>query len=178
MEELEPDILNKDPKETRGGARPGAGRKKGSKTKVMVGATIKDYITPTELRLMVERAKKHAKTDKRVLMYLLENVFGKPNTSKAPPPKPKDEHNMSNFLDGLENKNDRQKTPRQNLAPEPPLLDNEQETEESEVQDESGSAEFSGEPPLEEYNTEEPAAGDNNLWGHWRLRWRFIYQEL
>ena len=156
------DIL--DVKDNRGGARQGAGRKKGTKNNVTIGSTILEYTTPTELKYMVERAKKHAKTDKKVLLFLLEHIFGKANTTKATPPKKEDANNMANFLDKLEKdeRRGRPKTVKQGVEIEPPLPDNEQEAEEDSLQVESGSAEFSGESPLEEHNPQEPTTGIHN----------------
>lgn len=61
----------------KGGWRPGAGRPKGKKNLTTVRKAILEYTSPQELKNMVERAKKLAKTDSKVLMWYLEMCFGK-----------------------------------------------------------------------------------------------------
>lgn len=57
----------------KGGARPGAGRKKGSTTRPQ----IRDYFTPKEVAELVVQLKERAKTDSTILKFLGEQVFGK-----------------------------------------------------------------------------------------------------
>lgn len=88
----------------KGGKRPGAGRPKGKKNIVGLKKKILEYTSPQELKNLVERAKKMAKTDRVVLMWYLEQVFGK---AKAVGEKPGGTvNNIALFLDSLEkNKN-------------------------------------------------------------------------
>jgi len=65
----------------KGGYRVGAGRKAGSKNLVSIKKAILEYMSPQELKNLVNRLKKWAKTDKKVAMFLAEQVFGKAKTS-------------------------------------------------------------------------------------------------
>lgn len=59
---------------TYGGKRKGAGRKKGvsgNKPRIM------DYFKPDEIEGLIKVAKKKAKKDPKILMFLLEQYFGK-----------------------------------------------------------------------------------------------------
>lgn len=56
-----------------GGARPGAGRPKGSTTRPQ----LRNYFTDKEIKELVEQLKERAKTDSTVLKFLGEQVFGK-----------------------------------------------------------------------------------------------------
>jgi len=86
--------------DTRGGYRPGAGRKPGSKNIVALKKAILEYTSPQELKNMVERAKKWTKTDRKMLQWYLEMVFGKPKTAEGEGPK--SVTNIAYFLDKLE----------------------------------------------------------------------------
>ena len=58
----------------RGGARPGAGRPKGSTNLPKIG----DYITEEEVKELVGMAKLYAKAGKTdLLRFILEQIFGK-----------------------------------------------------------------------------------------------------
>lgn len=121
----------------KGGYRPGSGRPKGKKNLVSLKKAILEYTSPQELRNMVERAKKMAKTDKIVLMWYLEQVFGK---AKAPNTAPQGTtNNIAVFLDQLEKKEtikinpDGQATSGQILADTESVFNNGQEPKESEV---------------------------------------------
>lgn len=83
-----------------GGYRAGSGRPKGKKNVVSLKKAILEYTSPQELKNMVERAKKMAKNDKYVLMWYLEQVFGKAKSTGAPV-KPGNT-NIAFFLDQLE----------------------------------------------------------------------------
>lgn len=85
----------------RGGYRPGAGRPKGRKNIVGLKKAVLDYTSPEELKNMVDRAKRMAKTDKTVLMWYLEQVFGKPKVANTKPAAPT---NIALFLNALEQK--------------------------------------------------------------------------
>jgi len=87
-----------------GGARPGAGKPKGKKNIVNFKRALKEYISPEELKHMVERAKKFAKTDKKMLMFLLEQVFGKAKTTNQTIQDGAKTNNIAIFLDTLEKK--------------------------------------------------------------------------
>ena len=95
------DELEEEPKkEKRGGYRPGAGRKVGSKNILTVRRAILEYTTPNELHFMVERAKKVAKTDNKMLQWYLEMCFGKPKVVERGGDKTT--NNIAVFLDKLE----------------------------------------------------------------------------
>jgi hypothetical protein len=97
------DELEEEPKkEKRGGYRPGAGRKVGSKNILTVRRAILEYTTPNELHFMVERAKKVAKTDNKMLQWYLEMCFGKPKVVERQGDKTT--NNIALFLDNLEQK--------------------------------------------------------------------------
>ena len=76
QEEIDEEYKNKSGK--MGGKREGAGRRTGSKVFKAFKKKIRDYTTEKEVRLMVKRAKKIARTDKKMLQFLLEQIFGKP----------------------------------------------------------------------------------------------------
>lgn len=65
----------------RGGYRPNAGRKKGSKNLVNIKKALVEYMSPQELKNLVERLKRWAKSDKKVAMFIAEQIFGKAKTS-------------------------------------------------------------------------------------------------
>lgn len=57
-----------------GGKRPGAGRPKGSTSR----PSIKDYMTPADVKKLTEKAKEKAlEGDTNMLKFLLEQVYGK-----------------------------------------------------------------------------------------------------
>jgi hypothetical protein len=56
-----------------GGARPGAGRPKGSTTRPQ----IRDYFSEAEIAQLVADLKGRSKTDGTILKFLVEQVFGK-----------------------------------------------------------------------------------------------------
>lgn len=85
----------------RGGKRPGAGRPKGRKTLVGIKKAILEYTSPQELENLVKRAKKMAEKDKVVLMWYLEQVFGKAKAVNQLPAG-KTVNNIAVFLDSLE----------------------------------------------------------------------------
>jgi coenzyme F420-reducing hydrogenase alpha subunit len=58
---------------SRGGKREGSGRPKGSTTRPQ----FRDYITPDEIKGLVEEAKKQAKDKPEILKFVLEQIFGK-----------------------------------------------------------------------------------------------------
>lgn len=58
---------------TQGGKREGAGRKKGSYTRPQ----LRDYISETEIRRLVEIAKTQASEKPEILKFVLEHIFGK-----------------------------------------------------------------------------------------------------
>lgn len=88
----------------RGGKRPGAGRPKGRKTLVGIKKAILEYTSPQELENLVKRAKKMAEKDKVVLMWYLEQVFGKAKAVNQLP-QGKTVNNIALFLDTLEKEN-------------------------------------------------------------------------
>jgi hypothetical protein len=58
----------------KGGKQPGAGRPKGSITK----PRLKDYISESEVKELIEKAKEQAKGgDTKLLTFILEQIFGK-----------------------------------------------------------------------------------------------------
>lgn len=64
-----------------GGARPGAGRPKGSITRPQLRA----YFTPAEIKQLAADLKKRAETDPTILKFLAEQVFGKaPHSFEIP----------------------------------------------------------------------------------------------
>lgn len=65
----------------RGGFRAGAGRKKGSKNLINIKKALIEYMSPQELKNLVERLKRWAKSDKKVAMFIAEQIFGKAKTS-------------------------------------------------------------------------------------------------
>ena len=88
--------------EKRGGYRPNAGRPKGAKNLTnLPKKAILEYTSPQELGNMVQRAKKWAKTDKNMLRWYLEMVFGKPKTIEREGGA-KTVNNIAYFLDNLE----------------------------------------------------------------------------
>jgi len=73
------DILSKNPDEKRGGSRTGAGRKKGStqSQQANLKKKVREYMSEKDTRMLVERIKKWSKMDKRMAMWLADQVFGK-----------------------------------------------------------------------------------------------------
>jgi hypothetical protein len=65
----------------RGGYRIGCGRKAGSKNLVNIKKALIEYMSPQELKNLVERLKRWAKSDKKVAMFIAEQIFGKAKTS-------------------------------------------------------------------------------------------------
>lgn len=65
----------------RGGFRPGCGRKPGSKNLTTIKKALIEYMSPQELKNLVERLKRWAKSDKKVAMFVAEQIFGKAKTS-------------------------------------------------------------------------------------------------
>lgn len=63
--------------ETRGGARPGAGRPKGEASTSRMRRVFGNYIADEELKELIERAIAEAKEDNKVLMYVLDQCLGK-----------------------------------------------------------------------------------------------------
>jgi len=57
----------------RGGKQPGAGRPKGSTTRVKVS----DYFTEAEKKAFFENLKERAKQDTKIAIYLAEQMTGK-----------------------------------------------------------------------------------------------------
>lgn len=76
----------------KGGARPGAGRPKGSTTRPQ----LREYFNKKEIRQLVEDLKERAKTDSTILKFLGEQVFG-----KAPQPLMGDKDNPI-YIKGVE----------------------------------------------------------------------------
>jgi hypothetical protein len=109
------------------------GRPKGSKNIVDVKKAIMEYTTPEELRRMVERAKKVAKTDSKMLQWYLEQVFGKAKVVEREGSNNKTTNNIAVFLDSLENGN-RQKITGQVMETLPPLLYQGSEPEQDSIQ--------------------------------------------
>lgn len=66
-----------------GGARPGAGRPKGAKTKLKVA----DFFSPTDIDTMVQQAKDMTinadNPDKEIFKLIWADIFGKPTTRLA-----------------------------------------------------------------------------------------------
>lgn len=138
----------------RGGYRPGAGRPKGKKGLDGLRKAIKDYTSPQELQNLVDRAKKMAKTDKVVLMWYLEQVFGKAKATNQLPPG-NTTNNIALFLDSLEKNGNRIKARtinggqgsnesgfpalEQELEDQSPILDSRQVVEQDTVQTEPSS---------------------------------------
>lgn len=65
----------------RGGYRPGCGRKAGSKNLINIKKALVEYMSPQELKNLVDRLKRWAKSDKKVAMFIAEQIFGKAKTS-------------------------------------------------------------------------------------------------
>ena len=88
-------------KETRGGFRKNAGRPKGAKNLAQANfkKTIKEIVTPNEALYLVSRLVKWAKTDKKIAMFLAEQIYGKAKSNQAPESKA---NNIAIFLDNLE----------------------------------------------------------------------------
>jgi hypothetical protein len=85
----------------KGGWRPGAGRKKGSKSlSNLPKKAILEYTSPQELKNMVERAKKLTKKDPKMLQWYLEQIFGKAKVVEKETGKTT--NNIAVFLDKLE----------------------------------------------------------------------------
>lgn len=57
----------------KGGARPGAGRPKGTYNKPQ----LRDYISEDEVNKLVEKAKEQAADKPELLKFILDHVFGK-----------------------------------------------------------------------------------------------------
>lgn len=57
-----------------GGARPGAGRKKGVKLRPQ----LRDYFTQEEIDAVIAQAKKRYVENDKVLVHIVEQIFGKP----------------------------------------------------------------------------------------------------
>ena len=85
----------------KGGYRPGAGRPAGQKNILKIKKAILEYTSPQELKNMVERAKKWAKKDPKMLQWYLEQVFGKAKVVERADG-PKTVNNIAYFLDRLE----------------------------------------------------------------------------
>ena len=63
-----------------GGKRPGAGRKKGIKDNPAIAAknkAFRDFTTPALARKFVDRAMKLAMKDNKMLMFVIDQIFGK-----------------------------------------------------------------------------------------------------
>ena len=76
----------------KGGKQPGAGRPKGSYTRPQ----FKDFITKTEIKKLVDEAKKQAFEKPEILKFVMEQIFGKAPqsvdlTSKGQPILPTEE---------------------------------------------------------------------------------------
>lgn len=84
----------------RGGYRPNAGRPKGKKNIVALKKAILDYTSPQELANLVERAKKLAKKDSKMLQWYLEMCLGKPKVVERE--NTKNVTNIAYFLDKLQ----------------------------------------------------------------------------
>lgn len=57
----------------KGGARPGAGRPKGSTSK----PSISKFFTPQELEVFVAKLKADAETDPKIALWFADQLFGK-----------------------------------------------------------------------------------------------------
>lgn len=151
----------------RGGYRPGSGRPKGKKNVVGLKKAILEYTSPQELKNMVERAKKLAKNDKYVLMWYLEQIFGKAKATGAPTKGVT--NNIALFLDTLEKESKQlppvvgtviptkeienngttyngQETVRQSVETPQPVFHNGFQAEESEVRSESSTSTLPSQP--------------------------------
>lgn len=60
-----------------GGVRPNAGRPKGESDNSILRRRLKDFISNDELDLFVESLKSKAMEDSKVMMYLIDHIFGK-----------------------------------------------------------------------------------------------------
>lgn len=60
-----------------GGKREGAGRKQGSCEETTLKYKIKDKLTDKEIDDLIKEAKSRAKTSDKILIFLLEQLFGK-----------------------------------------------------------------------------------------------------
>ena len=155
----------------RGGFRPNAGRPKGAKNLVGLKKSILEHTSPQELKNMVQRAKKMAKNDKVVLMWYLEQVFGKakaPLGNQAPPTT-----NIALFLDKLEkepnypihieNYGTGQETAEQIVEDYTPLPNQEQAPTETPVPSEQSPTTFQLKYSQSKYNIKESPFGVNNI---------------
>ena len=89
----------------KGGFRPGAGRKPGSKNLLSIPKkTIMEYTSEQEMRNMVERAKKATRKSDKMLQWYLEMCLGKPKVVEREE-KGKTTNNIAVFLDSLEKQN-------------------------------------------------------------------------
>ena len=84
----------------RGGYRPNSGRPKGKKNIVALKKAILDYTSPQELANLVERAKRLAKKDPKMLQWYLEMCLGKPKVVERE--NTKNVTNIAYFLDKLQ----------------------------------------------------------------------------
>jgi hypothetical protein len=60
-----------------GGPREGAGRPRGESDNSILRRKLRDYISSDELDLFVESLKSKAMEDSKVMMYLIDHIFGK-----------------------------------------------------------------------------------------------------
>lgn len=65
----------------KGGVRPGAGRPKGSTTKPQLAS----YFTEEERLELIATVKERLKTNDRVLIHVLEQIFGRPVQALSDP---------------------------------------------------------------------------------------------
>lgn len=114
------------------GFKSRAGRKKGSKNIILLRKAILEYTSPTELKNMIERAKKATRKSETMLRWYLEMCFGKPKVFERDA---KTVNNIALFLDKLENG---QEIAGQELEALPPLYYQRPEPKQSTVQAEQG----------------------------------------
>lgn len=60
-----------------GGPRPNSGRPRGESDNSILKRKLRDYISSDELDLFVESLKSKAMEDSKVMMYLIDHIFGK-----------------------------------------------------------------------------------------------------
>jgi hypothetical protein len=129
----------------RGGFRANAGRKAGSKNLINIKKALVEYMSPQELKNLVERLKRWAKSDKKVAMFIAEQIFGKAKTSANVHTEGKVLH-IGAMLDQLEESNiikiqpNGRETTEQNVEIKSLISDKGQGTKESEIYSESTSA--------------------------------------
>lgn len=70
-------LKNNQVKSSYGGKRIKAGRKKGKSKTTELKEKIRDYLSAEEVKDLIETAKTKAKSDSKILIFLLEQIYGK-----------------------------------------------------------------------------------------------------